>query len=181
MSLKALKIDPLLLAGIYRQPLVPLVPVVPPLPAENNNTGNNAANKEALAGGGATVPFLGNNNRHILLLIRNQDAAYLSEPVFELLGNLLNACKLTMKDVALVNTAHGAPDAASLLEQFSPEKVILFGDPLPELSSGQPRNKPWEQGGRSLLLTDPLERMQQEVQLKVPFWKALQTFFHLKK
>jgi hypothetical protein len=181
MSLKALKIDPLLLAGIYRQPLVPVIRPLSDQHAENNDGDNNAANKEALTGAGATVPFLGNNNRHILLLIRNGDAAYLSEPVFELLGNLLNACKLTMNDVALVNTARGATDASSLLEQFSPEKVILFGEALPELSSGQPRNKPWEQGGRSLLLTDPLEKMQQEVQLKVPFWKALQTFFHLKK
>src|SRR5690348_12978694 len=118
MSLKALEIDPLLLAGMYRQPLVPVIPPLPDHEAENNNDGTNAANKEAVAGGRATVPFLGNNNSHILLLIRNRDAAYLSEPVFELLGNLLNACKLTMKDVALVNTAHGAPDASSLLEQF---------------------------------------------------------------
>jgi hypothetical protein len=163
MSLKGLEIDPFLLAGLYPRTLVQ--PAIKSRPA-------------AVAAP-AVIPSLGNNTRKILLLISNGEAAYLGEHAFELLSNLLGACKLTMDDVALVNTARGPLEAASLFSQFLPEKIILFGDPLPELSAGHPKNKPWKEAGRELLLTEALEDMQREVQLKVPFWKALQVFFNL--
>lgn len=163
MSLKALEIDPFLLAGLYPRTLVQ--PAVKSRPA-------------AVAAP-AVIPSLGNNSRKILLVISNGQAAYLDDSAFELLGNLLGACRLTMDHVALVNTARGPVDSASLFTQFSPEKIILFGDPLDELSVGHEKNKPWKEAGRGLLLTDSLEDMQREVQLKVPFWKALQKFFNL--
>lgn len=89
MSLEQLQLDPYLLAQMYDQPIIPETRVVAP------------AAEKALP----KVKYLGENQKNILLLIQNESEAYLNEELFNLLTNILNACKLGMQDVALVNAA----------------------------------------------------------------------------
>lgn len=163
MSLKALEIDPFLLAELYRQPVIPRIeprqtdyPEVRPL------------------------PFLGKNLRQVLLVVDNPDQAFVSEKIFSMLSKLLNACGLGMEDVALVNVAHlQGRESERLRQQFNPHKVIMFGTLLPGLSENQTRNTPWSEGGMELLYTDTLEAMDQTAELKMPFWIAVKRFFNL--
>jgi len=163
MSLKAADIDPFLLATLYHQPVIQKKSEAPE-PEDQRRP----------------LPSLGNNRQNILLLIRNEEDAYLSEPVFALLSNLLKACRLSLDDVALVNTAH-LPEINyyRLSQHFTPHKVILFGNALPELSGQNPPNASWEEAGCQLLYTDSLDAMYHDKQLKVPFWNALRLFFNL--
>lgn len=162
MSLKAIELDPLLLATLYDQPLIA---------PKSNDDGQQVSELAA---------FLGNNKQHILLLIHNAKEAYLTERLFLLLSNLLNACKLTLDDVALVNTAHlTQPDVNGLVSQFEAHKVILFGDHFIHLFPNQKKNWLWDETGCQFLVTDTLDDMDADKQLKVPFWNALREFFHL--
>lgn len=163
MSLKAVEIDPFLLAGIYRLPLVP--------PAREEQK----ADEET-----QTVPFLGGNRQQILLVIDQPGQAFLTDEIFDMLTRLLEACGLTMEDVALVNAARlQEREAGRLPQQFKPHKVILFGASLPGLGGKKGRNQIWEEGGMEMLATDSLEAMYRDKDLKVPFWVALKRFFHL--
>jgi len=163
MSLKAIDIDPFLLAGLYRQPLI-----------------SHMKREERQEDDSRPVPFLGKNLRQILLVVQNPDQAFLGEKVFMMLSKLLNACGLGIEDVALVNKAHlQEREAERLPQQFNPHKVILFGTMLPGLSARQQKNHPWEEAGMELLYTDTLEAMDEEKDLKMPFWIAVKQFFNL--
>lgn len=164
MSLKALEMDSFLLAGLYSQPLV-----LPPDSRQEGKTDTQA------------VPFLGKNARRILLVVQNPEQAFVGEQVFSMLSRLLNACGLTMEDVALVNVARWEGlQAGALFKSFNPHKVIVFGTLLPGLSGARPKNQPWSEGGAELLYTDTLEAMDADKALKMPFWTALKSFFNLK-
>lgn len=161
MSLREVSLDPFLLAGIYHQPLIEkdFVPV------------DSTDEKDI------PVPSLGNNKRQWVLLIHNPEDAYLNEAVFDMLLKLLNACKLTLDDIALINTAHLQGVGLDLIRRkFSPDKMILFGDVLPELKKGYHKNEAWEEEGIDFLHTDALQDMYNHPQLKMPFWNALKDF-----
>ncbi|MBS1751982.1 MAG: hypothetical protein JST63_18940 [Bacteroidetes bacterium] len=49
------------------------------------------------------IRFLGANKKNITILINSNEASFLTEEAFSFLTGILNACKLTMDDVALVN------------------------------------------------------------------------------
>lgn len=158
MSLKEVSLDPFLIAGIYRQPLIEKgsAPAGTPLEEDIN------------------IPALGNNKQRWLLLIHNPEAAYLKEDVFSMLLKLLNACKFTLDDIALVNMVHlKEVDIQTLFQKFSPVKVILFGKALNELTKGHDKNKAWEENGIYFLYADALTDMHKDPPLKVPFWDAL--------
>lgn len=166
MSLKAIEIDPLLLAGLYKHPIVAF---------RSNETDQNPAVP------GNPIPALGNNSQNILLVVHNPSAPYLDEQLFDLLINILKACHYSLDDVALVNTASGEPDWFHLKVQFSPHRIILFGNPVSGLASGKRPNDIWEADNCYFLLADTLEAIHKNVALKTLFWKALQQFFQIRK
>lgn len=161
MSLKEVSLDPFLMAGIYRQPLIKAEPV----------------SAEISPVAGRPVPSLGNNRQRWLLVIHNPEEAYLNEEIFNMLLKLLNACKLTLDDIALINTAHLPETGFPIFRrQFSPRKIILFGQALAEMTDDHPKNKAWEENGIHLLRTDSLKDMYRDQSLKMPFWNALKDF-----
>lgn len=150
-------LDPFLISGLYRGTLV------------EESKKNQPATRLI-----PDIPSIGNNKQHWLLLIRNEKEAYLNPEIFDMLNKLLLACKMTLDDVALVNMAHlNEADFDSLSHQFSPHKIILFGQVFPELVRGHHKNKIWETDGCYYLHTDDLEDMFRESKLKVPFWNEL--------
>jgi hypothetical protein len=160
MSLRAVPLDPYLLARIYDQPLVPDTPAQPP-PAP------------------ASVPFLGENKKNILILIQNPKEAFLSDEMFGFLTRILQSVHLNMGDVALVNTAHCSetgPEA--LLRQFKPNALLLFGEALPAVT--QDLNQVVSHNGIHRLCTDDLETLAAQTERKRAFWVALQQLFKLK-
>lgn len=164
MSLKGIELDPLLLAGLYSHSIVPDTRT---LPAENLIP---------------PVPSLGNNGQNILLLIHNENEPYLSEELFDMLVKIIGACQLSLDDVALVNTVNvGEADWFHLKVQFNPHRVICFGNPFPEITSGKKPNQAWEEENCHFLSADTLEAISKNVKLKAMFWKALQQFFQLNK
>ncbi|GAA0539111.1 hypothetical protein [Chitinophaga japonensis] len=163
MSFEQLRLDPYLLAKIYTQPVIP---------------GKSAP----VATGQPAVPaakYLGENQKNIALFIQNENEAYLNDDLFNLLTNILNACKLGMQDVALVNTAQAPGLPFPVWQQaINMRQCVVFGITPAALGlEPLPAYQVHAAGGVQLLFSDPLERIAADKVLKGRLWNGLKQLF----
>lgn len=163
MSFDQLQLDPYLLARIYTQPIIPgkSTPVVNeqnPLPK---------------------VKFLGENQKNIVLFIQNENGAYLNDELFNLLTNILNACKLGMQDVALVNTAQAPASSLTMWQQaINMRQCVFFGITPANLGlEPLPAYQIHTAAGVQLLFSDTLETIAIDKLLKGKLWNGLKQLF----
>lgn len=126
------------------------------------------------------VRFLGENLKHILVIVNNTEVAYLADEEYELLSNILGACKINVIDVAVVNWQRmETKDAQQILQQLHPKQVILFD--LSPIEFGLPINFPEYQvqnfDKRSYLYSPALSKLQNNVAAKKQLWSALKNLF----
>lgn len=163
MSLDQLQLDPYLLAQMYDQPIIP----------EEHRP------QPAVAKALPKIKYLGENQKNILLLIQNESEAYLNEELFNLLANILNACKLGMQDVALINIAQYPGLTLADYKQAVPVKqCIIFA--IPPASLGLQTMQPYllethEQ--ITALYSDHLQLIATDKQLKGRLWQGLKQLF----
>lgn len=165
MSLDQVQLDPYLLAKIYTQPIVP---------------GKNSPAPQAPAEL-PKIKFLGENQKNIALLIQNDSEAYLNDELFNLLTNILNACKLGMQDIALINISQypampftawqaAVPMKQSVLFGISPQSMGLEDIPTYQLV---------QVSGCQLLYSDPLQDISQDKALKGRLWGGLKQLLNV--
>jgi hypothetical protein len=70
--------------------------------------------------------FLGDNQKHIVILVNDIEAVYLRDEWLQFLSNILGACKLNLGDVAIVNHANNPMLFADFQQQLAPKHFILF-------------------------------------------------------
>lgn len=71
---------------------------------------------------------LGEHKKNILILVNYADCATIREPDLEFLLNILNACRLSLKDVLILNIHRvEARDHQSLAVAWKPTTMLLFG------------------------------------------------------
>lgn len=149
----------------------------PPAPAATGA----AHGAQSATGAEPTAPkYLGENQQHILILVRDPSAVFLEEKAFQFLLSVLEACKLSMASVALVNLAtagSGSPEA--IAAALGSRQVLLFGIDMGEL--GLPMVFPTYQvqphGDRTYLSADALSRITEERTLKGRLWACLKQMF----
>lgn len=165
MSLDQIKLDPYLLARIYTQPIVPGKSMPAPTAAA------------ALP----KVKFLGENQKNICLLIQNESEAYLNDELFNLLTNILNACKLGMQDIALINISQYAAMPFTAWQTAVPMKqCVLFGIPPATLGlENIPTYQVMQVSGCQLLYSDPLLAISQDKALKGKLWGGLKQLLNV--
>ena len=73
--------------------------------------------------------FLGDNQKHIVILVNDIDAVYLRDEWLQFLSNILGACKLNIGDVAIVNHANNPMIFTDFQQQLTPQYFILFDVP----------------------------------------------------
>src|SRR6478672_4732387 len=115
MSLDNIELSPLLLQQLYTKSLVDFSDERkdPSAPAPATNTG---------------ISKLGNNEKNILLIVNEEDAAFLNDKDLSLLVSILTACQLSLADIALVNYNKSKDIAFTTLnESFHPASILLFG------------------------------------------------------
>jgi hypothetical protein len=128
------------------------------------------------------IKSLGENQQRILFLVKNSQNSFLPDEEMDLLSNMLLACKLSMADIALVNTFNSSLNYQILNKHFQPGKVLLFGINTSEL------NLPFEiphfqiqQFHAQLYTTSPpLKEYLNNKTLKKDLWSCLQKLFILK-
>jgi hypothetical protein len=134
-----------------------------------------AANTEALK-------WLGNNQKNILIVVHYIDVVHLPDDELNFLTGMLTACKLSLDDVAIINT-NNFKNASykDFLMQFKSRTVFLFG--VTPADFGLPANFPAFQvqlvSGCTYLYTPALQHRSTDSLFKSRLWLSLRSIFSI--
>lgn len=137
--------------------------------------------KKHIAGLTDTLPSsLGENRKGIIIAVDYPDAATIRESDLTFLLNILNACKLGLRDVVILNL-HGLPDASKqqLQHKYPATVFMMFGMSAADISL--PVRFPDYQrqtfDGIQYLSAPSLSRLEQDAQGKKQLWACLKAIF----
>jgi DNA polymerase III psi subunit len=127
----------------------------------------------------ATISFLGKNEKNILVVVNEADAAFLPDADLNLLVGILTACKLSLADIALVNfNRNTTADYAKLMKEFSPVTIFLFGIQAKELQF--PLHFPYFQlqqyNDQTYISAPSLKSLSENKEQKKELWACLQKY-----
>src|SRR5580692_550208 len=71
--------------------------------------------------------YLGNNAKHIVLLVKAENAVFLPDNQLGFIIKMLGACKMNLADVGILNLAFREVQIELIKEQLQPDILILFG------------------------------------------------------
>jgi hypothetical protein len=129
--------------------------------------------------------FLGNNNKKITFIVNANDAVFLPEKHLALITKLLEACKMNIGDVAIVNHFSTPVIINDLKKQLTPETLVLFGvEPtLIKLPISFPQFKTQAYDGCTYLYSPSLTDLEQPTEegklLKSKLWVCLRKLFEV--
>jgi hypothetical protein len=129
-----------------------------------------------------TIKYLGKNEKNILILIHRETHAFLDDDALSFLMSILNACGLSMQDVALVNV-HNDADAVyeKLNAQFEPTNILFF-DTAPHLLNFPvkiPTYKIQKYNNQQYLCAASLSTLMQNKEEKKQLWLCLKNMLGL--
>ena len=168
MSFKKTVIPGLLMAGLYKETLYQL------------NQPDSVISKKD------TLPepwFLGNNHKHIVIAVRDQEAIFLRDEWLQFLSTILTACKLNLGDVAIINFAHHQKSFTEISESLQTKIFLSFGIAAKELelSFTVPDYQVQLYDQRSFLWAVPIQHIYGDSQLckieKSKLWLCLKKIF----
>ena len=112
MSLDNIQLPAIVLQDLFKNSLIDLNTNQPP--ALNTIT--------------RSIAILGNNQKQIAIIVADEKNLYLPDKTLNFLMGILNACKLTMDDVALINISKSNALTYSIIqEQLQATTLLLFG------------------------------------------------------
>ena len=122
--------------------------------------------------------YLGENNKYILIVVKEPSADFLKQDDLGFLLKILAAKKLELKDVAIINTEkHSSLNFDDLKAFFAFSKIITFGiNPQILQIEGAVANKKSTFKETSVLGTWELSKLQQDEKKKAIFWDELKSF-----
>ncbi len=143
------------------------------------NTGNAESNKKETA-----IDFLGGNERHIAFVVNNESHKFLNDAELKFLSGLINACNITMGDIAIVNFDRNRNVGYNdLLSCLNSQKILCFGVSAADIDL--PFTIPYYQvqvfQEIPYIFCPALEQLQEDVDSKKQLWASLQKIFKLKK
>jgi hypothetical protein len=137
-DLENIQLPSFILAGLYKDSLVVLDDMQPAAKLLQTDEKQVTATEEKTVALEETAPlaapithqpqkfYLGDNRKHISILVRDTTAVYLNDDSLNFLSSILGACKLNLGDVAIINQQHQPQQFASLKENLEPKFVLLF-------------------------------------------------------
>jgi hypothetical protein len=123
MDFRELKLDGSLVAAMYKTNLVEGAPV----PAGKKAVTPVAAPPAEPGQPVNTIQFLGKNEKHVCVLVSYEKDKYLPDAQLNFLTAILQACKLNLADVAIVNQQKQHCRFIDLKEQLQCTHLLLFG------------------------------------------------------
>ncbi len=177
MGIDHLELSPEIIAALYPESLV----------AVNSVQKVHVTGKPETPVSEFSAPYqnIGGNRRLISFLASWEEAGFMAETQFAFLGKILAACKCSMEDISLVNTA-GQPVRMDLLKmQLQPKIIFLWGIPpdVVGLDPGLPHFSVTSVDGISVIPVPSPELMSGESQegtaLKQRLWICLKKIFSL--
>ena len=132
-----------------------------------------------------TAPYkiLGNNKKQLTVVVNCPQDVFLAEGDLQFLTKMLDACKLNMADVAIVNHATAAVNIEKVKAELQPRFLLLFGVEPDEihLPINFPSFKEQPYAGTTYLLTPALSQLNGDTDvakgLKKKLWECLKRMF----
>lgn len=123
--------------------------------------------------------YLGENKKNILILTSYNDTVFLPDQQLSFLTTILNACKINLGDVAILNIANTETDHKILKNQIKPQKALLFDvEPAKiQLPVSFPQFQVQLFDGCQYLVSPSLEKLEDDKLLKTKLWSSLQRLF----
>lgn len=172
MDLNQVKLTPDLLSNLFNKVLV----------LSNSKPVELQTTKKESGKSSQPVRSLGRHQKPILIIVNNTESPFLKDEELAYLTKILNACKLTLEDVALVNMATVATlSYEDLQKQYPSEKVICFGV-TPDMLQ-LPLDFPYYQlqkSGNCIYVHAPaLAALEPQENERRKLWTSLQKLFNL--
>ena len=126
---------------------------------------------------------LGDFRKNILVLVKDNTSVHLADAELELLGKMLQALKLSIAEIAILNIAKQACQWEKIHKQLPPKQVLLFGvDPADiQIPVRFPHFRVQDWNDISFLFSPALVEInktsENQVHYKKELWKALQQIF----
>ncbi len=115
MGLNNIELPASLVADLYRNDL---------LEGDNPAAKSPATTKPAAE---KPLQYLGSNLKNVVLLVDYENDVYLPEKQLTFLTNILQACRLNLADVAIVNYNKQQPSLDSVMQALRPSCLLVFG------------------------------------------------------
>lgn len=173
MSFSDISLPGALIADLYKDKLVQSGPKEETSPVADNKTATTQNNYK----------FLGNNQRQVTVVVDFENETFIPDQHLQFLTKMLEACKLNLGDVAIVNHAKKEVDMEMLRQQLNPSYVLLFGvEPVvTKLPLNFPQFKEQAFAGATYLYTPALDTLNQDSEegklLKSKLWVCLKKLF----
>jgi len=166
MSLDNIQLPPVTVASLFRKSLVDLK-------SEQTAEQNNPAPPFAI---------LGKNKKGILIIVQNNEAAFLPDEELNFLLGVLGACKLNMEDVGIINIAQSAQaDYKTISGNVQAGKLFLFGIGAGDiqLPLAFPHYQVQQYNKQVYLSAPSLQELQNDRAEKTKLWNCLKQIFSI--
>jgi hypothetical protein len=103
---------------------------IPPHAKESSVPGTVPARNAVTPSATTPIPaykYLGKNQRQITIIIQSPGIAFLPDDQLTVLTKMLEACRMNIGDVAIINHANTPVAITTLREQLHPSIILLFG------------------------------------------------------
>ena len=169
MSLNDIQLPVNIVVDLYKNVLIESTGSIPSIP-------------EKAEPGERSINYLGNNNKQVVILVNYTDTVYIPDEQLNFLTSVLTACKLSLDDVAILNTNQIGSIPFKELYKTVPAKSVLLFDIMTEAIS-LPINFPLFQvqsfDGINYLTAPPLDKIEKDKSFKMDLWTSLKKLFKL--
>ena len=127
------------------------------------------------------IVFLGNNEKHITILVNDEKNAFLDESELELLVNILRACNIYMADVSLININQSVNvKYENIQSQLKPAIILFFGvDPSKlDFPLSFPHYQVQEYNNQVYLSAPDLATLTVQIEEKKKLWGSIKNIFN---
>lgn len=70
--------------------------------------------------------YLGENKKNICIIVNDSEAVFINDDCLNLLGGILNACKLNLSDAAIINYNQTPCTYETVKEHLQPKQLFMF-------------------------------------------------------
>ena len=177
-----------ILANLYKDSLVvidhtnQITPTLKEVNAQKASTKAEAIPETKWEG---PIKSLGEHNKKITVIVNDPHSVHLNEMDFILLTSILNACRLTIADIALINLGKQPVGLHQILQEYPSTLVISFAVNATQLKVKLPNTlyKVSQLGDSHILFSNALSTMQgtgiDAKQEKAKLWTVLKKIFEL--
>lgn len=119
------------------------------------------------------IKFKGKNKKNIVWLIEIDDHLFLNDADFQFLTKVIEACRLNLDDIALINMNDAANQFKLIINQLNPVLLLASGISANKISFKTQLYTIEQTNGFTLFITNSIEDMRKDAVKKSKLWVGL--------